>query len=833
MIKNLHRMAMLCGSLAVLGGCNSSTTSSTDTSTTKAKSVATIEISNPSSFDRPNSTQYLSFYELGLTEGADINKHLVVLNNKSQLPSQAIDKDADGKKDGIIFAVDLTAEQTVVLDIVADPTKSQTEFAKMTQAEISMLDGGQWVDHTKGEKYKGFKEYKGGTFTNVNTLTPPDYYTDHSYWIRYEGPGIESDKVAYRVYLDWRNGFDIFGKSVTEPSLQKVGQDGYDSYHEMQDWGMDVLKVGQSLGAGGYGFWDGKKVNIVKDTSSRTATIVNNGSIFSSFNILYKDWQINEQTLDLNAHLSMVAGSRLVKARLNLSDSLPNLAIGVVKHKNTEAIIGSQDIPGEAFTYLASWGKQSLAEDNLGMAVFFQRRDFRKIVDDEKSYTAQMRTNGNHLRYYFGAAWQGEHGKGISTKEEFTAWLDKQAEMLTLAPRVRIKTETSARAKSEKMTAEQALDWSKKLADSELERKTLLYHAEGWDTHRRRIPRFEYDIVGLQPMAYYKLFEATGNTAYRDVLEKVTGSFIQNNGDILSYTKSNYNIDAVAPGPAVLQLYKTTAEEKYKIAADHLRDQLKHHPKTTEGAFWHKKRYPSQVWLDGVYMGMPFLTEYAATFKDEHGIEEVVKEFVLTQKYLRNAETGLYYHAWDESKKQVWADSETGLSPEFWARGVGWLSMALVDVLALIPEDEIELRKPLLEMSEDLAKTLVKYQDKETGTWWQVMNKPDAPGNYRESSATAMFSYFFAKGLRLGYLPPEFKQAALDSYQGLINEFANVHADGSISMTNICHVAGLGYGRDGSYRYYMSEQVYENDPKGNGPFILSGIEMYHLLKGAE
>ncbi|SMF44779.1 Rhamnogalacturonyl hydrolase YesR [Alteromonadaceae bacterium Bs31] len=832
MTKNLHRLAILSGSLALLGGCDSEPASSIENSPAKqtpiTQSVAQIEISNPSSFDRPNTNQYLSFYDLGLAENADINNQLVVLQGENQLPSQLIDKDANGEIDGITFSVDLSAAQTLNLEIVADAVKSQTTFKKLTQAEISTKDGGNWVQHEKSENHK---QYEGGSFKNVSSLTPPEYYTDHSNWIRYEGPGIESDKVAYRVYLDWRNGFDIFGKSVAEPVLQKVGQDGYESYHHMQPWGMDILKVGQSLGAGGFGFWDGEKVHIVKDTSSRSATITNNGPLLSSFNLLYKDWNINNQTLDLDANFAMSVGSRLVHTELKVSESVPNIAIGVVKHKNTEAITGNQDITGDAYTYLASWGKQSLAEDNLGMAVFFRMRDFNKIVNDEKSYTAVMEARGDYLDYYFGAAWQGEHGKGVSSKEEFVAWLDKQAEILTLTPRIRIKSALSKQAKSDKLTAEQALEWSKKLADSELKRKALGYHAGGWDVNRRRSPKFEYDIIGLQPKAFYRLSEVSGDKAHEQVLEKVTGSFIKDNGDIHAYKMSNYNIDAVAPGRAVLQLYKDTGEEKYKIAAGHLRKQLEGQPKTSEGAFWHKKKYDWQLWLDGVYMGMPFLAEYSAMFEDNHSMHEVVTEFVLTRKYLRDSETGLYYHAWDEKKQQVWADPETGLSPEFWARGVGWLAMALVDVLELLPEDDKELREPLLQMSAELAEALVKYQDKETGTWWQIMDAPGKTGNYRESSATAMFSYFLSKGIRLGYISDEYKQTAIHAYQGMINEFVNVHADGTISMTNQCLVAGLGFGRDGSYGYYMSEMIFENDPKGNGPFILSGIEMYKLLKG--
>lgn len=264
-----------------------------------------------------------------------------------------------------------------------------------------------------------------------------------------------------------------------------------------------------------------------------------------------------------------------------------------------------------------------------------------------------------------------------------------------------------------------------------------------------------------------------------------------------------------------------------------MRRQLKTHPKTSEGAFWHKKKYDSQLWLDGVYMGMPFLARYSVMFEKGASLDEVVKEFELTRKYLRDAKTGLYYHAWDEKKQQDWADPQTGLSPHFWGRGMGWLAMAVVDVLEIIPEENTELRTPLLAMANEMARDLKRYQDPETGTWWQIMDKPGATGNYRESSASAMFSYFYSKAINNGYLSADYADTARKAYEGLIREFVTVNADGSISMTNQCYVAGLGFGRDGSYQYYMSEPVYQNDPKGTGPFILAGIEAYKLIKSLD
>lgn len=813
--------------LVFAAGCDSSRTDTAVKPTSTAEDpvetvLAYAQVSNPTEFDRTLEPVLFPIYDLGLQPGDARIENLVAKDGNQLLATQLIDSTADGQDDTLLIATDLTGGQTRTLRILADADAAESlNIPKQTQAEISHKTGGEWQE----------AKYIGGEFENVDTLTPPTQYTDHSEWIRYEGPGIESDKVGYRIYLDWRNGFDIFGKKTSEMVLQDVGQDGYQSYHEPADWGMDILKVGKSLGIGGYGFWNGEQVEFVSDVDTRKVTIVEDGPLYSDLQITYQGWEVNDQKLDLTANLAMNAGSRLVHTRLQLSEELPNLAIGMVKHPGTELIQGPEDISGYAWTYTASWGEQTLSEEHpkLGMAIIYRRGDKESQIQDDSSYVSVMDAAGSDLEYYFLAAWEGEKN-GIATKEEFVNYLNQEIDRLTLTPRVRFESELSQETKNEPLTAASALEWSKRLADSELARKTLSYHFGGWDVNRQRPPKFEYDIVGLLPMAYDELNKVAPNTGYAEVPYKTTATFISDEGGIHRYKISNYNIDSVKPGDVVLRLYEDTGEEKYQQAADLLRRQLKEHPRTSEGAFWHKKTYPHQVWLDGVYMGMPFLAEYSARFEDGASWEEVVKEFEITYQRLRDPETGLYYHAWDESKQMDWADPETGLSPHFWARGMGWYAMALVDVLDSIPAEETELRAPLLKAITDLAPALVDTQDPETGTWFQIIDQPERIGNFRESTATAMFSYFFAKALRKGYLPESYRPATLKAYQGLIDEFVTVHPDGRISMTNQALVAGLGFGRDGSYRYYMSERIFENDPKGTGPFILAGIEMHRLLQ---
>ncbi|WP_111642919.1 glycoside hydrolase family 88 protein [Marinimicrobium alkaliphilum] len=822
--------------LALAAGCDSDRSTQTTPPAAQdasAKVLASAEVANPTHFARPQEPIEFPLTDIGLALDDPRVAALAAVENGEVLPSQLVDINGDGQIDTLLVAIDFAPEQIRDIEIVIDGTLAaqRDNLPKQTQAEISHKVGGEW----DGQKYIG------GDFQNVDHLVPPEQYTDHSEWIRYEGPGIESDKVGYRVYLDWRNGFDIFGKKTPEMTLQQTGLDGYQSYHEMQDWGMDILKVGLSLGIGGYGFWNGSEVELVSDVDQREVTIVEDGPLYSAFKIDYHGWEINDQKVDMSAHLAMNAGSRLVHTRLTLSEQLPNIAIGMVKHPGTELLQGNLDSTGYAWTYTASWGQQSLSDDDsmLGMAVIYRRSHRTSQVEDDNSYVSVMRTTSEtpeigEVEYYFLAAWDGEHGDAITTKDEFVAYLDEQIDRLTITPRIRLNTEMTREAKAGDRTPEWALQWAEGLASSELERKTWLYHADGWDTNRRRVPKFEYDIIGLQPMAYDELNKVAPRDDFARVPYENTGTFITDDGEIRNYSFNSFNIDYVKPGVVVLRLYQQTGEEKYRKAADILREQLRQHPRTSEGGFWHKQTYPHQIWLDGVYMGMPFMAEYAMMFEEgeeqEATLLEVVKEFELVYEHLRDPETGLYYHAWDEAREMFWADPETGLSPNFWGRGLGWYAMALVDILDFLPEDRDDMREPILRSIRELAPALVDHMDPETATWYQVMDQPNRTGNYREASGSAMFSYFFSKAVRNGYLPESYRDVAVQVYEGLIEEFVLVHPDDTISVVNQCLVGGLGFGRDGSFDYYMTERVVRNDPKGNGPFILAGIETYRLLK---
>ncbi|MGH7339561.1 MAG: DUF4861 family protein, partial [Candidatus Rokuibacteriota bacterium] len=258
---------------------------------------------------------HLSLDQLGVTGGP-----LQVWEGNAARPTQLLDDDGDGRPERLAFLADLDGAATH--SFLIDRRSAMSVDPPRAHAEVSIKEGGEWQGKT----------YVGGTFRNVRHVTPPPQSTDHSEYLRYEGPGIESDHVGYRVYLDWRNGFDIFGKKTSEMVLPTVGLDGYDSYHEMADWGADILKVGESLGMGGFGTWDGTKAVLVSDVAERSASIGSDGPIHASFDLDYKGWKTGAATVDLHATLSMQAGSPMVDVTLVTSAPLDNLAVGLVTH---------------------------------------------------------------------------------------------------------------------------------------------------------------------------------------------------------------------------------------------------------------------------------------------------------------------------------------------------------------------------------------------------------------------------------------------------------------------------------------------------------------------
>jgi unsaturated rhamnogalacturonyl hydrolase len=331
---------------------------------------------------------------------------------------------------------------------------------------------------------------------------------------------------------------------------------------------------------------------------------------------------------------------------------------------------------------------------------------------------------------------------------------------------------------------------------------------------------------GLQVMAIQRAGEVMGEERYLKFVTDWVDRFVRPDGTILTYQADEYNLDQINAGKLLYGAYVRTGEERYRNAIELLRGQMRTHPRNKANGLWHKKIYPHQMWLDGIYMAGPFLSEYAFRFNEPETFDDVAHQIILIEKHTRDPETGLLYHAWDESRVQRWCDPETGLSKCFWGRGIGWFVMAIVDVLDCLPRDHAR-RSDLIAILDKAAVAIVKVQDEATGLWYQILDLPDRAGNYLEASASAMFVYAFAKGVREGYLVQDYLLSARRGYHGLLQNLIKIDAQGRLTLENVCGGAGLGgepY-RDGSFEYYVSEKVIPNDPKGVGPFILAALEM--------
>lgn len=362
-------------------------------------------------------------------------------------------------------------------------------------------------------------------------------------------------------------------------------------------------------------------------------------------------------------------------------------------------------------------------------------------------------------------------------------------------------------------------DWAEQMARTVMERNADLKSLD-FASHLK----WSY-TYGLVLNAMWPVWEKSRDPDILAYIKSYYDALINEDGSIKTYDPSKYNIDMIIAGRALMLLYDQTGKEKYNKAVMTLRNQMKDQPRTSEGGFWHKKRYPHQMWLDGLYMGSPFLAQFAKRFDEPALFDDVASQIILMHKYARDPKTGLLYHGWDESLQQKWANPDTGCSSNFWGRAMGWYSMAIVDVLDNLPADH-PVRPTIIGILDHMFTALAQVQDPETGLWYQVLDQGNRDDNYLEATASSMFVYSMAKAVRKGYVDSKFFGVACKGYQGLLDHLVTVDEKGWINIRQCCSVAGLGGNpyRDGSLEYYLGEPVRDNDPKAIGPFILAALE---------
>lgn len=388
------------------------------------KSIA-VKVSNPLDATRDDVMVFVSIDQLKKIDKDFNSSAFIVQDGKKEIPSQVNKNDKDYP--GIVFVLDkLEAKESLELVVRYSATGSNKRiYPKRTQAELSHKTGGEWKN----------REYIGGNFKNVDYLRVPPEHKDHSWFIRYEGPGWESDKVGYRFYLDQRNATDVFGKLTTEMVLQNVGLDGFDSYHNIQLWGMDVMKIGKSLGIGSIGSMVNGSVIRVELTDSVNCRVVENGNVFSSILTNYYGWRIGDKKHDLQSRLIIHAGTRITQQLLTLSNDPENIATGIVKDKAAPLLTSKGD--DKQFGFIATYGKQSLNTDGLGLAVLYNPKDVIELTEDENSHIVKLKPNHGKITYYFLSAWEKEPG-GIKDEKQFRDYLTKVSRELANPVKVEV-----------------------------------------------------------------------------------------------------------------------------------------------------------------------------------------------------------------------------------------------------------------------------------------------------------------------------------------------------------------------------------------------------------
>ncbi len=345
-----------------------------------------------------------------------------------------------------------------------------------------------------------------------------------------------------------------------------------------------------------------------------------------------------------------------------------------------------------------------------------------------------------------------------------------------------------------------------------------------------KAPGWNY-IDGCMMTSLYTIYQQTGKKKYIDFIDKFVDYYVFEDGSIRGYELDTYNVDNLNEGRVLFDLYRETGKEKYKKAIELLYTQIKGQPRTQLGNFWHKKIYPNQVWLDGLYMAQVFYTRYETEFNGGKNYADIVNQFQKVYDNMYDREKRLYYHGWDYSKTAFWSDKQTGLSKSFWLRSVGWYTVGLVDAIGYFPDDAAEFKAQLIAIFKDTIEGLERYIDPEKKMFWQVVDQGGREGNYLETSGSAMIAYAMMKGARLGFVDGRFAKVGEDVFNGICKEYLS-ETDGKLNLGGICLMAGLGpetnRKRDGTYEYYISEPIVENDAKGTGPFVMAYTEIKQL-----
>jgi unsaturated rhamnogalacturonyl hydrolase len=628
----------------------------------------------------------------------------------------------------------------------------------------------------------------------------------------------ENDRTAHRMYgpdlEGWRkepltsSGVDVWLKRTKRLIANEWYQT--DDYHTDRGDGADVYSVGKSRGCGGLGVWSGEKLHTSRNfVRSR---VLANGPVRLVFELDYAPWDAGGVKVFETKRIVLDAGQTFERHESTFFLDGParplGIGLGIAKH------VGGRAQFDRKTGVLTTWEPLTRANGSLGCAVVAAPK---AIADYRETDTDFLVVTRGPTAYYAGFAWDA-----VGDARDERDWHEKAQ---ALAREAAAPLRVTLAAGSPRASAELTPSWAVRACESLMAGEPNVLTSQ-----------WKYD-VGLELRACQQAAEVTSDKRIGGWVKRTVDGMIDPEGNVGGgYELAEYNSDSVAMGKVVFDLYEDTKDPKdkarYRKALTTLRDQMRTHPRTKAGAFWHKQVYPYQQWLDGVFMTGPFLARYGHAFNEPALFDDVVHQVALAEKGTRDPKTGLLVHGYDESKKERWADSRTGRSAHFWGRAMGWYAMALVDVLELLPEGHPK-RGEVLGVLGRLATAIAAVQDPSTGVWWQVLDAGPRAKNFRESSASAMFVYALSKAVRKGFIErAAFGPVAEKGYRGLLKEFVEVDARGRVTLKGVCKVAGLGGNpyRDGSYDYYVSTEVVSNDPKGLGALILASLERDELAR---
>jgi len=741
--------------------------------------VVTVKVTNPLDAPRSFETIAIAIGDLRRLAPSLLPAETIVLDAKGvELMSQIVDTNGDEVADEIVF---------------------QTNFASRETRTFTLRAGAR--HKPAREDYRVY-----GRFVRE----------------RHDDFAWENDRIAHRMYgpglETWAqepltsSGVDVWSKRVR----RLVVNDWYmtDDYHQDHGEGADLYSVGKSRGCGGLGIYQGGKLVVSRNFSH--SRVLANGPIRLVFELTYAPWDVDGGQVSETKRVILDAGQSFDRFesvfRTDGASTSLAVGIGIAKHADSMAVFDRHA------AWLRSWEPLKKPNGNLGCAILVPGADASYDVTDTDYLLVTRVPAGGTLAYYAGFAWD-ESGDVIDAM----AWaraVERKRQEIGAPLRVALSAHSTA-APAHLPPIAPATSAASRMVES------VIARAPGVLTDK-----WEYD-TGLVLRGIERHALVVKDAAASAYVKRTIDGLIDASGTIKGYELDEYNIDKINMGRLLFHLWheartagQKSDSERYRKAIETLRSQMRTQPRTDDGAFWHKKIYPNQMWLDGVYMASPFLAEYAATFDEPELFDDVARQIVLAEAHMRDVRTGLLYHGWDERKQQRWADPRTGRSSQFWGRAMGWYAMAIVDVLDWLPQRHPQ-RQIVLGVLRRLAAAIVRVQDRATGVWWQVLDQPERRGNYREASASSMFVYALAKAVRSGWLAEAtYGPAACRGYQGLLQEFVETDSGGRLDLKNVCKVAGLGgtpY-RDGSYAYYTSTEVVKNDAKGIGAFLLAAVE---------